>query len=30
VTELEWEDEWMTRLRVADPEGYGVEDFFSG
>ena len=30
VTELEWEDEWMTRLRVADPDGYGVELFFSG
>lgn len=30
VTELQWEDEWMTRLRVADPDGYGVELFFSG
>ncbi len=30
VSELEWEDEWMTRLRVADPDGYGVELFYSG
>ena len=30
VRELEWEDDWMTRLRVADPDGYGVELFFSG
>ena len=29
VSELEWEDSWMTRLRVADPDGYGVELFAS-
>lgn len=29
VPELQWEDEWMTRLRVADPDGYGVELFCS-
>lgn len=27
VVELQWEDDWMTRLRVADPDGYGVELF---
>jgi len=29
VAELQWEDGWMTRLRVADPDGHGVELFAS-